>query len=454
MANTLQFVDKIDAAPTVRLNLNDQSKFFLNLQPDFSPPPLKRVVISTLLRDGAEIPASAYDNRVIRLSVDIQGSSKDDLATQLQKLNRELDRRNNILKWQPHNATSPVFFRTFRSPDYSLNTGGPGEVGEVVNIYTASLEIIAEPFAYGLKVVAVAAATVNNNPAAGSNPQYVDVTGVTGDVATPAYIETSGFGQGFGQLIASRRHGTPPHIFFQAEAMTQGTDTTTQANDAAYSGAGNNYSKCTFATSTTLGTRLSTADFPRASPTVDDRGTYRVFVRVKKSTAGDVVKMRYRLTSPDVTGPTVTIPNVNLILLDLGLLQIPPGADPVFDGYNNTQWVFSKCMLSIDAERTSGTGTLNIDYVLLIPADEELCIAGLAGASAIGNLLWDGPLNFLRPANAAAALTTIARVGNIPLLAPNQTNRFHYLRQVVGADAVADTATITVAFWPRFLYIR
>lgn len=449
MANVLQFVDKIDAAPTVRLDINDQAKFFLHKSPDFSPPQLKRVVVSTMMRDGAEIPASAYDNRVVKLQLDVRGASKDDLATNLQSLNRELDRRNNILKWQPQNATKPVFFRTFRSPDYGLNTGGPGEVGEVTNIYTVTLQIIAEPFAYGLKVTAISGVAVDNNPASVLAPQYIDVTGVTGDVPTPAYIETSSPGSNRQQLLAIRRHGTPPHIFFQAEAMTQGTDTTTQPNDAAYSGAGNNFSKCTFASPGMTG-RLTTAAFPRAAPTVDDRGTYRVFVRVKKSDAS-VIKMRFTY-EPGISGATVTIPNINLILLDLGLLQIPTGPDPVFDGYSNTQWVFDATTFRIEAERVSGAGTLNIDYVLLIPAGEALCIASVG--SDPGTWLWDGPMDTVRPANAGTALGIFSRVGNIPLLAPNQTNRLHVLRQVTGEDAVTDTTTVTVSFWPRFLYIR
>ena len=46
MAITLQFVDKIDAAPTLRLDIDDGTvwKFQRNPSPDFSPPVLKRSI--------------------------------------------------------------------------------------------------------------------------------------------------------------------------------------------------------------------------------------------------------------------------------------------------------------------------------------------------------------------------------------------------------------------------
>src|SRR4030042_6530749 len=135
MTQTLQFVDKIDAAPTLRLDLNDSSKWFLDSK-DMSPPGLKRSVADTMLREGAKVCASAYQNRVVKLTLDVKASTKDLLATEIQKLNRELDRAQNILKWKAEGATNPVFFRTWRSPDWK-----PGKTLEVQSLSPPTLNI-------------------------------------------------------------------------------------------------------------------------------------------------------------------------------------------------------------------------------------------------------------------------------------------------------------------------
>jgi hypothetical protein len=58
-------------------------------------------------------------------------------------LHVELNRNCNILKYQP--GTTPLFFRTLRSPEYVLDET------ETYALTYVSLDIEAEPFAYGLK---------------------------------------------------------------------------------------------------------------------------------------------------------------------------------------------------------------------------------------------------------------------------------------------------------------
>jgi hypothetical protein len=445
MAHTIQFVDQIASSPTTRLDLNSGSYEVRRAGIDLSPPNLKRVVVANMMRDGAEIPASAYENRVLRFVVEVTAANEDTLSSNLQTLDRELDRRNNILKWQNNGATDPVFFRTFRSPDYRRVR--PNPQGLLVECH---LEIIAEPFALGLQQTILNAQTITNDPAAGSNGMFIDTAAtVKGDVPTPAYIEMTGVSALVKQLVAVRRHGTPNFIYEQAENMTNGTDAADTADASSSAG---NVVRITPGTSTMV-TRLTWSSFPRATPGDDDRGVYRVICRVKKNTAGDTWTIRQVHSAGGLTayGPTVTslASSANRHVLDLGLIQLPAGHDPVYDGYSNTQWDFEDSSLLIQAARTSGSGTFDIDYVALIPADEELAIAMAKGTAA--TWCWDGPMDIVRPQSGLSTFSAFERAGTIPMLAPNQVNRLFVVRQLGVTDAISDTVTITVKYWPRYL---
>lgn len=446
MAHIVQFVDQIASVPAVRLDLNAGSYEVRREGVDLSPPNLRRVTIASMIRDGEEIPASAYDNRILRLTVEVTAANEDTLATNLQTLGRELDRRNNILMFQSHGAGNPVFFRTFRSPDYQRRRPNPQGL-----LVECDLMIVAEPFAYGLQETILNAVTVTNNPATN---QYADTAAtVKGDVPTPAYIETTGITASLKQLIAVRRHGTPGYIYEQAENMTNGTDAADVVDATCSAG---NKVRVTPGTATEA-TRLTWNPFPRATPTSDDRGVYRVFARVSKTTGADVWQVRVRHTATgwiaNIDNPLVTLlaASTQWHMVDLGLIQLPPGQDPIYDGYSNVQWAFEDTQLLLRAVRVSGGGNLDIDYIALIPASEELAIASANGTAA--TFLWDGPMDVVRPANGITTLCTFARAGAIPLLSPGQVNRIHVLRQLMATDAIADTVTLTVKYWPRWLAV-
>lgn len=456
MAITLQFVEKIDAVPTVRLDLA-ASPWSLLRKPDFSPPPLRRAVVSTLLRDGAEIPASAYDNRVLRLPLRVQAATEDLLATELTKLNRELDRSRNLLKWSS-GGTEPVFFRTLRSPDYGLELRIVG-TGEAL----IDLPVQAEPFAYGLKIE-LAAVAVNNDPAAASNGKFFEVSGVPGDVPTPLLLDVPGaIGAGDKFAVAVRRHGTPSDMtwFRQAESFpVSGADTGLLANDLAMSGTGSNSLRTTFGSDATLIGRFAGNIPKEAAPTAAEakawRGRYRVFLRARTNASGGTINLRMKYGT--ITGDTVSItPEAGKFwMLDLGLLSIPTGAEPPDGvGYGGEDLGAGKVSFSLHAGRPSGTSTIDFDYVLLVPADEELSIVQLPGE---GQVLLDGPNDevYLSVAGVLFSQVTgpmLSRVGSIARLAPNQVNRIAF-GHVDQDSSVTAIITVTPSYWPRFLYIR
>jgi hypothetical protein len=381
----------------------------------------------------------------------------------LQALYRELDRPGgNILRWHEH-TTNPVFFRTYRASASSVRQiGRDGRRRRIV------VDLRAEYAGYGLLETPVDGVTVNADPAAGSNGCFVDVTGVKGDVESPALIRwpESAVVETRQSLFAVRRRGTPsgtPFVF-QAEAMTQGSSTTVQANDTAFSGAGSNYSRCTFSVAT-FATRLSLADLGTAS--VDLRGTYRVFLRYRKNTSGDGINLRLQWGDGSgnelITNDTFATPNTtNITMADLGLISIPYGIDPVYDHRTGTELVVDdKFGLEVDAERTSGSGTLDLDFVLLVPADDRLALIEWAETESAADRRWLDALDWSVHARTSAdEVVSVeaphARAGGLPMLTPNQTNRIFMLYEIAQsrAHAIATTTTVSVSYYPLYLTVR
>lgn len=464
MAVTFKFVDRIDAAPTTRLNLNDGTSFRLLQDPDFSPPPMRRSVVQTMLRDGDYVSSTAYENRVVKARLLVSAATQDALATQLQLLHRELDRRANIIQFST-GETNPVFFRTFRSPEYALDMESP-EPKAYVN-----LSIAAEPFALGVRHDIITSVTVTNNPAAGTNGMFFDVTGVLGDIPTPSFLNTGPLSGASRQtVIAVRRRGTPAnHVFVrQAETFANlSSDTTLQANDPAMSGAGSNYIRTTFASAGLISRGDSQVV---ASSTIDSVGTYRIFLRLRKTVAADVINVQLRWGAAlTIIGDKVATPSIaGPFFLDMGLIQMPPNGAPQSAGHDGRDLSLMNSQVNVYAERVSGTGSLDWDYMLIIPADQELAIANwtVAGTPAADTYM-DGPNEALytvmstdTPFDANrrvdAATPPIPWVGSLPMLSPNQTNRLYmfWYNADTSDSGLAETRVCKVSYWPRFLYIR
>lgn len=454
MAVILQFVDSIAANPTVRLDLNGGAVSLQAEGTDFGFPDLERAVVSTLLADGGSVPASAYGLRTLTLRLLVSDTDANAVATQMQSLFRELERAKNILKYQPH-TSSPVFFKTLRSGPESAQIITSGSQQVVV------VQILAEPFALGL-LETLSQVTVNNDPAS-ANGRYWDITGIKGDVETPPLLQFSSADVLTKQsALAIRRRGTPSNAPFllQAESMTMGTDTTTQANSATYSGSSNNYTSTTFATNSAMAERLFLNPFPAAA-SVDNRGTYRVFARCTLSTTGTCsLRMKYGGTSSLVTGGTVTTSAVTVRMLDLGLMSIPVTQDPV---YNDAGVEISARGLyfALEASRSSGSANLFIDLVLFVPADDRLAliqwISNTSGTATKQNAqVSSGSIYPTEASGAILSGTSSWYAGRLPELSPGVTNRLYFLHQVdpTIADTITGSTTVDVSYHPRYLYVR
>ncbi|MEU8158049.1 carbohydrate binding domain-containing protein [Micromonospora sp. NPDC048986] len=293
-----------------------------------------------------------------------------------------------------------------------------------------------------------------------------DISGVLGDVETPLMFE-----HGATALISSaapktmigiRRRGTVTDtvVAVGAEELTGlGADTTLQTHDGAMSGGGDNYLRVSFSTTPAM-THRGGINWTGTAM----RGTYRVLARVRRSDATSVIRMRVSSGGGAVVGDPVVVPlSTTTRLVDLGLMAVPSCADPVVDGYSGVEMDMLGGV-GFGAERVSGSGTLDVDYLLVVPADDALMVvdwpdggAGtdprvrLDGTAGMGYVLTSGGA-----VRRADQTVQIAGAGAIYAL-PGQVNRITWARSVdtalASADSLNDTTTITVSYWPRHLYV-
>jgi hypothetical protein len=253
----------------------------------------------------------------------------------------------------------------------------------------------------------------------------------------------------------------------QAESLTMGTDTSLPGNDVLMSGSGSNYARTTFSTAIAMTTRLSSGggqEHPTAA-SMDARGRYRVFSRHRKSVAGDVIKVRLNLASNGlaVTGDTVTLAanHTDPFYADLGVYNIPMGYDPVTDGFSGTEVAAHGLFVDFQAERTSGTGNLDTDVFLWVPADVNLAFINWPATGGATDFIVDGKANqvYARGSSSEVRTHEITNVvSRLPMIAPGVTNRFFFIRDVgqtaSTGDVISGSTQLTPYYWPRYLTVR
>jgi len=455
----LRFVDSIQASPTVRLNLNDLAIWGMGAETNFGIPEMKRSVASSMMRDGDYVGASAYGNREINLVLEL-GSTGDAAATQLQALQRELDRPTNLLQYTPGGVTNPVFFRTFRT--------SPDSVRWDITRKQVRVTQLAEPFALGIRED-IGAVTVNNDPAAGSNGLFADLTGIKGDMETPLFIEYSDGGGGLtrsGFAVGVRTGASPyPNRFYQAESMNQSTDTTSGA-DAAMSGG--NRSRCTFATNAALTGRLSAGVPSLTVPAgAENWGVYRVFARVAQTVAGDVINMAVKVGNGAYNKAVQIKSQTQAQMVDLGVVDATAGLTTT-GGFAVAEYrIEAQDALVVGAQRVSGSGSLDIDYLVFVPADECFgawtAFANVASATHLAVI--DGQNDAAYIATALSGGTPgrvrgagVAITGRLPVVRPGD-NRLVIVESTKGGTApttnsLTTSISMTIRYWPRYLLVR
>lgn len=465
---TWQFVaDMASDTPAVSLDLNVAP---INVtRYDLSPSDFAKAYSGSSLYDIQQPTFNAARNRVLHIELTVSSPNATGFAQAAENLGRQLG-QDNILKYQPTNTIRPVFFRTFANPAYAAQVRG------IVSTCTAqyqniALDIEAEFPAYGPREEAVNSPfTVSNDPAAGSNGCFFDVTSVKGDMPTPLLIHATSTGvTGTPSGLASRwshfgmrRRGTPGNYvnFVQAEAMTQGLNTATVADATA---SGGSKSRITFGTAT-MNLRLN-GTFPgNGVANVEARGEYAVYLRCQNTAATSTINVSFRYGASDVG--SVTLDSVSASgsttwsWLYLGKMPCPPWADPVEHGFSGVRSKVLMPWFGVYVERTFGAANFDMDAFYFVPADDLTTIAKFASTSTTyavdGTTDAGGAVYAMTAALDEIVTTNVASTviggGGFPEAIPGQTNRVHFLRDVspTGNDTIGSTTTFRVYYWPRW----
>lgn len=466
MATTIQFVDRVDAAPTVRLNLNSRAAGLMVAPEgiDFSPPPLRRATSSSMLEDGDRVTAAAHGNRVLRLPIQTVTIGTDAVASVVQQLGRELDRPSNWLKIQLDGATKPLFYETLRAPDYTWQM-----LRLLADTGMATLEIPARPYALGLRED-VSIGTVSNNPASGGCDFSVPAANVIGDVETPALFRFTATAGVLGALVVlgrrARYTSSSIALFNQAEAsgVALGPDTTTQSNDATASGSGSNYVRTTFAGTLGYVNRWRSVFPPttEANITEEHRGVFKGLARLRRSNTTSNVEAGWALgvSGSELLLPRFTVPKTTgWRSVDLGDFS-PQQLGPDTWGYSGIPLRPGGAQVSMFAGADAAVN-LDFDRVLFVPADECVTILRIDTTlpPSTTTVVVDGPQNRQYVATTDVTTSTVLatsaavrRAGRLPMLAPGRENRFMLAYSALdGADDITNSTSWTVSYWPRYL---
>lgn len=449
----LRFVDGISASPTAALDLNDLSIWTMEKGTSFPPPPLKRTLTSSLLRDGETPGSDAYGNREITLVLGLRGVTADAAATQLQKLQRELDRQTNLLQYTPLNTTQTVFFRTFRSAPESIQWDPARRVVQVT--------ILAEPFALGVRED-ISPFTVTN----ATTGLKIDLTGIKGDVETPLYMEYEEAASGLNRsaYAIGIRPGAAPYPTYMVATNTQTVlaDTSMVADAGASQGT---KSRTTFTTTPGNADRLS-GYFPSSTASAANWGAYRVWARAQLTVGTDTVLMGARIMG--TSGPSqVKLKNMSgWQMVDLGVFDNTFGL-PTVGGYHNASFTMDQApQWSVDAYRSAGSGSLDIDHFVLVPADYRYATWTSFGTVSVATRkgIVDGPSDAVYVGSALTAGSlfrttyTTSISGALPMVPPGDS-RMVVVEAKKGSAVpqphlLTDSSVWTIRYWPRYLLVR
>ncbi|MDG4792019.1 carbohydrate binding domain-containing protein [Micromonospora sp. WMMD1102] len=299
---------------------------------------------------------------------------------------------------------------------------------------------------------------------------YADLPDILGDVETPLRVTIPQGGTLLDtnqmSLMAIRRRGTPSGapMLLQAESLTQGGGTTVQTNSSDASGPGGNYSRCTFAS---VDPRLSSDVWPLMD-TPDVRGRYRVLARIRTTVATDVIyaTIRWGLNAyiaglaETSVGWDGTAGSTAWRIVDLGLISFPSGADPTVDGLTGSPLPARGQFLRLDARRQSGTGNLDIDYLLFVPADDRLLIVRWNDIK--NNEGGDVVIDSAQEVVYGIRNGVVYGGGSPPAItgwmyaSPGTANRLYWLRSVgpLSSDDITNQTLLTIEYVPRYLYVR
>ena len=404
MAHTLSIYDGVEATTLALANTTATGYHLLAYNP-IAPNYLDQRN-SSLYTPGEYSVIGKYSNIIETITVDIVGTSRDDLFVKLRALYRMIENARSwvqtpnrinpsYLSYKPDSTTNPAYCILLGGrvdppgTDATILQGAGGEGEQLSNTMTGIvITIERESFwrdnvpSYNDSFLTTINSTTYDNPWA-----KLTLSSVAGDVPSPTLLSvTNLFSSNLNIFWAGYSSQTKKGTGYNSAGVVEaeanpygdafGTDTSAIADaTASPGGGGNNKVQCTFATATDT-ERLKSYVTPGF-------GTFRVFLRCKLTAAGTVTM--YLKSSSMAVGATklsyapVTITHTAWRIVDMGLVSIP-NAPQLIRETTNPEYV-----LYVSALRSAGACSLDIDFLFLLPIDE-----GIVQFSGITL-----PLNFL-----------------------------------------------------------
>jgi hypothetical protein len=144
----------------------------------------------------------------------------------------------------------------------------------------------------------------------------------------------------------------------------------------------------------------------------------------------------------------------------LGKMPCPLWSDPIVHGYSGSAMKALVPFVGLYAERLAGSGTLQIDYLYFMPADEstlivdwpsDLVVYAADGTTEAGGACYatvaalDEVIGTTEPARIVGG-------GGFPMVTPGATNRVHLMRNVDpngSVDPLTSNTTVRAYYWPQ-----
>ncbi len=326
-------------------------------------------------------PIEVATRRMTRQLV-VMGTSQDDVAARIQALTKAVA-VPWILEVRRHGASTSGFLRCM--PCIPQATSAINAVG---SSFTADVTLAAdtEPYALGAMVDTGDVTFTQDTSVAGS--LYTDINGVQGDALAPTFLRwnlallgVTHHGAFWSVRRASELRDTPSGV---TGNVVQGRDFTASADSGANvtvdfvvadaDFAGLDAARIVYAAgATTADYGTVTYTFPLAG--FQAPGTYRLLARCRRfgGSAGIQHTVRVQLGAYIPQDYLYPAGGVDLRVLDLGLVQVPSGSAPVLAAPVAGPRSAAPPLVSLQVFKSgaAGAGLFNVDWVALVPADED-----------------------------------------------------------------------------------
>ncbi len=444
------------------------------------PSPRRGMTPESLLAHGSAILEEKFSNRRVTLRLQLMGTSKDNLITNVRNIQDLLEKArarqitgfgNGVTLTLQWDSASNSFILDVMDGQlhYPPSLWSKTFLDLNNRIVDARLELLCKPFARRA-AVSLSADTLENEQDSGTGKNYTDITSINGDMDAPAQIKLAPTGASGSQktYIATRsgtrrtdilwRQGEGRDSFTSLEtdadfSLTEATVVDANASDGNVSRSrldgGGNIAK-------EFKGRLN---FVLAGP---PRGLFRVLARVKATASTAAVDPLtdtsfYLGWSFGKVSHTPTIGTVPLgadhlptaddtyEVMDLGEIRILPTSEP--DGQTLSDFEL-RIFLGMENAKSGVTVDTDwfVDYVFLLPADESVAIINNVGATDRILIDSQSPHPHIFILDSSDRVQGVADYVGRPAMISKQDSRIYILR----ADVPGVTFAFSGIYVPRY----